>query len=129
MQFMFGACLKVRKSEESALVNKNLFIGSMLRFSSKFLDQMLGRIEFFQKNIQYRYAMLEKLSTHMFELSFKSSLQIPQHSLYTALKKEFGNKLGDYDVLIPLLCAIINKYQKNIEEKNKQIAELKNQSN
>ena len=96
---------------------------------SKFLDQMLGRIEFFQKNIQYRYAMLEKLSTHMFELSFKSSLQIPQHSLYTALKKEFGNKLGDYDVLIPLLCAIINKYQKSIEQKNMQIAELEKRLN
>lgn len=91
---------------------------------SKFLDQMLGKIEFFQKNIQCRYAMLEKLSTHMFELSFKSSLQIPQHSLYAAIKNKFGNELGDYDVLIPLLCSIINKYQKVIEEKNALIAKL-----
>ena len=96
---------------------------------SKVLDQMLGRIDFFQQNIHYRYAMLEKLSTHMFELSFKYSLQIPQHSLYAAIKNEIGDKLGNYDVLIPLLCAIINKYQKNIEQKNTQIVELKKQAN
>ena len=96
---------------------------------AKFLDKMLGRIDFFQQNVQYRYAMLEKLSTHMFELSFKYGVQIPQHDLYAAIKNDVGDKLGDYDILIPMLCAIINKYQKIIYVQNEQIVELKKQSN
>lgn len=29
------------------------------------------------------------------------------------IQNEFGDKLGDYDVLIPALCAVLNAQQKN----------------
>ena len=90
----------------------------------KFLDDMMDRSEFLRQNVQYRYAVLEKLTAHMFELSFKHSLQIPQPSIYEAIKNEFGDKLGDFDVLVSVLCAIINKYQKIIVKSNERIAEL-----
>ena len=93
-------------------------------FGLKFLDDMMGKHEFFRQNPQYRYAILEQFTTHMFDLSFRSSLKLQQHSIYEGIKNEFGDRLGEYDVLIPVLCAVVNKHQKAISNKNDQIAKL-----
>lgn len=98
-------------------------------FGEKFLDKTMSNIDFFDQNPQYRYAILEHFALHMFRLSFKHGLKLSQHSLYEAVKNEFGDKLGEYDVLIALLCSIVNKYQKIEVTKNERIAELESKIN
>ena len=118
-----GSILHINRSPVQKI---NLWLYNAI-FGLKFLDDMMGRSEFFQQNSQYRYAILEQFTTHMFDLAFKSSLKLQQHSIYEGIKNEFGDRFGEYDVLISVLCAIVNKHQKNISNKNDQIAKLEAQ--
>jgi len=78
----------------------------------KCLDEILSRIKFFEENFQYRYAVLNYLVERKFKLSFHASLQLPPFEVYRAIKQEFGDKLGEYDVLVSALCTLINTQQK-----------------
>ena len=39
-------------------------------------------------------------------------MQLSPFEIYWTIKETFGEKLGDYDVLISALCAVLNAYQK-----------------
>ncbi|MBQ3451549.1 MAG: hypothetical protein IJG32_04735, partial [Selenomonadaceae bacterium] len=92
----------------------------------KTLNQMMNKVEFLKGNTPYRYRILEKLSLNTFERlsENQNTLYVPSYYIYWAIKDEFGDKLGEQDALISVLCSLIDKYQKIIEEKEEKIAEL-----
>ena len=92
----------------------------------KALDNLMSRHEFFQQNLEYRYAFLEKFVHKKLETVFHDTLQIPQVSIYEAIKDKFGDKLGEYDVLIPVLITLINTQQKNLKIEQTRFNELAN---
>lgn len=79
----------------------------------KFADKFMNKPEFFKENPQYRYAVLEQFTVIMFNMILQESFKLPPHEIYLTIQNEFGDKLGDYDVLIPALCAVLNAQQKN----------------
>ena len=83
-------------------------------FGLKHLDNMLGKLEFFRDNANFRHAILDFVVKKMFTMSFGASTVIPQFGIYGAIKQKFGQKLGDHDVLIPMLCSALNMQQKII---------------
>ena len=78
----------------------------------KYLDEILSRIKFFEEDFQYRYAVLNYFVKRKFKLSLNASLNLPPFEVYRAIKQEFGDKLGEYDVLIAALCTLVNTQQK-----------------
>lgn len=78
----------------------------------KALDKLMSKHEFFQQNPQYRYAVLERFITAKFGCFLEDSFHVPPFAIYEAIKQEYGNKLGEQDVLIAALCAFINTQQK-----------------
>lgn len=107
-------------------------------FGLKHLDNVLGKLEFFRENADFRHAILDFVVKKMFAMSFGAGTVIPQFGIYGAIKQEFGKKLGDYDVLISMLCSALNMQQKIIvinqqkfnqifAETEKKIANLENE--
>ena len=91
------------------------------------LDKMLSKFEFFRNDTKCRHAILDFVVKKMFSMSFQAAMEIPQFKLYGGLKREFGDRLGEHDVLIPALCIAINTQQKitvmNQRKFNKVIAQ------
>ena len=83
-------------------------------FGLKHLDNVLGKLEFFRENADFRHAILDFVVKKMFAMSFGAGTAIPQFGIYGAIKHEFGQKLGDHDVLISMLCSALNLQQKII---------------
>ena len=104
----------------------------------KWLDNMMSRLEFFRNNADFRHAILDFVVKKMFFMSLQAGMSIPQFGIYGAIKKEFGKKLGEYDVLVSMLCSALNMQQKIIvknqqrfnqiaAETEKRIANLENE--
>ena len=91
----------------------NLWIQPAI-FGLKHLDNVLGKLEFFRENADFRHAILDFVVKKMFAMSFEAGTVIPQFGIYGAIKQEFGQKLGDHDVLISMLCSALNLQQKII---------------
>lgn len=89
----------------------NFWITSV-QFGLKYLDELMGRHEFFKANTQYRYAVTEKFVSWTFGNLLGSILNVPPADIYAAIKQELGNGLGEYDVLIPALATALNTQQK-----------------
>lgn len=107
-----------RQTESSAIRGKetaqqkiNLWLNPAV-LGLKGVDNMLGRIEFFKNNPVYRHAIVDFVVKKMFSMSFQATMDVPQFAIYGAIKKEFGDNLGEYDVLIPALCTALNNQQK-----------------
>ena len=115
----------------------NLWLNPVL-LGLKGLDKSMGKLEFFRNNAQFRYAVLAFVVKKMFIMSFEASMSVPQFGIYGKIKNKFGDKLGEFDILIPALCTAINTQQKIIimnqqnlnklnAENDKRIAELENE--
>ena len=78
----------------------------------KALDKLMSKHEFFQKNPQYRYIVVEFFINSKIGAFLNESFQLPPVAVYEAIKQEFGDKLGEYDVLVSALCTVINTQQK-----------------
>ena len=78
----------------------------------KTLDNLMSKNDFFQKNPSYRYAMLEFFITGKIFTPYKDSWQMPPFKIYETIKKEFGDKLGEQDVLVSALCTYAMTLQK-----------------
>lgn len=93
------------------------------------LDEFMDKLDFFKQNPRYRYMLLEMFSNLHYGRLFKASLTLTPADIYTAIKKEFGEKLGEHAVLIAQLCTLVNTYQKNnfnLKEKIKKYEEQLN---
>lgn len=73
----------------------------------KALDKMIGKHAFFKENPSCRYALLKKFVNTRFTWSLNSALNLTEEDIYTAIKNEFGENLGEYDVLISTLCTAL----------------------
>ena len=124
-----------RHSENSVMRSKktpqqqiNFWLNPVL-FGLKSLDNLMSKHEFFQQNPQYRYAMLEKL-VRKFNLFLQVSFKLPPFAVYETIKQKFGDRLGEWDVLICALCTALNTQQKiqaiNNQKFNKFAAQAQN---
>lgn len=116
--FMTEPIYFYRQSEDSVMRAKrspvnyiNYWLNPVI-IGVKTLAKHFDKIEFFQKNPQHRYAVLEVFIRGYFYRIFASSCQMPPFDVYEAIKQEFGDRLGEQDVLIAALCSIINSQQK-----------------
>ena len=80
----------------------------------QWIDDVMSKIPYFKKHPEYRYAILEHSTQRFFIKLFKSSLKISPSNMYASIKQEFGGNFGEYAVLVPILCTLINKYQRII---------------
>ena len=94
----------------------------------KILNETLNRFEFFKKNPQYRYIMLSTFVEGSFSALFGTSFQMKPSDFYESVKQEFGDKLGEQNILIPLLCTLINTHQKAFFMKQQKFNEFAAQS-
>lgn len=76
------------------------------------LNQMLSRLEFFKKNPKYLYAIFENFIRVESSIILNKTFQFQPFEIYEMIKQEFGEKLGEHDVLVAALCTIINTQQK-----------------
>ena len=120
-----------RKHEESMTGTKrtpqeqiNFWINPVL-LGLKFLDKMMSRIEFFQENPNQRYAVLEDFVQHHLKLGFRNAGQLLSYDVYSTIKDEFGDKLGEHDVLIPALCAALHSEKKSHSDDAEKLIEFK----
>ncbi|MBR3050239.1 MAG: glycosyltransferase family 2 protein, partial [Selenomonadaceae bacterium] len=72
-------------------------------FGVKALDEFMGGIEFFRQNPSYRCAILEVFVHSKTAQIFDTSLKLSLAEIYTSIKNDFGESLGEHDVLISWL--------------------------
>ena len=89
----------------------NFWLNSIL-LGLKSLDNLMSKHEFFQKNLSARYDILKYFVASKFNLTLISAQELTEYEIYRSIKDEFGEKLGDYDVLIPALCTAIYNEKK-----------------
>ena len=78
----------------------------------KIWNETLNRIDFFQKNPRYHYAMLSHFVEGSFSCLFETSFKLEPVSFYEAIRSRFSTDLGEQDVLVSALCTLVNTQQK-----------------
>ena len=73
----------------------------------KSFDELMSRQEFFAQNPDCRFALLKKFIDERFNQIVESSWRFEENVIYSTLKETFGEKFGEYNVLIPALCATL----------------------
>ena len=117
------------RTEKSAAQNAKFYLNPII-LGLKSLDTFISRHEFFETKPQLYYALLENYFNGRFTSLFRdNSSELPSFALYEALKDEFGKSLGDYDVLIPVLCAALAQQQQVTAAKLKQFKDYVVRSN
>ncbi len=89
----------------------NFWLNPIL-FGLKLLDTFMSRHEFFRRNPQFRYAVLDAFVAGRFGAIFEGAAQLQPFEVYEAIKHEFGDRLGEHDVLLCALCTALNTQQK-----------------
>ena len=103
-----GSVMRTKRTPQQTV---NFWLNPVI-LGLKSLDDFMSRHEFFKANPQYRHAVLEFFINSKFGSFFGDSFKMPPFAVYEAIKQKFGDKLGDYDVLIPALCTALNTQQK-----------------
>ena len=132
----------IYRHNEESVMNKNKTPEQHINFwispamlGIKTLDMFMSKVEFFQKNPSRRYAVLEVFLTNKTLAPYKDSWQMPPFKIYETIKKEFGDKFGEQDVLISALCTFamnlqkinainIQKFNQFADQAQKRIAQL-----
>lgn len=83
---------------------------------TKTLHETLDRIDFFKENPKFHYAILRRFITGAFNQTLSISRQVEPFAFYETLHKEFSKNLGEQDILVPMLCSVINEQQKLIKK-------------
>ena len=109
----------VMRTERTPQENIIFWINSVVA-GMKSLDKFMSKLEFFQQNISYRYAMLEHFVHLVLGDLFESSLQVAPSSIYEAIRRDCGKNFGEHEILISFLLADLIEQQKNfVQLKNK----------
>ena len=98
-----GVDESVVRKKKTLEENLNFWLSPMI-LGLKTLENFMSKIEFFQENPRYRYAVLEMFLSRCLLLT-SGSWQMSPFEIYEAIKKEFGKNLGEHDVLTAALCA------------------------
>ena len=104
--------LSVMRKNRSPQEILNFWINPII-FGIKTLDNFMNQIEFFQKNPQYRCAVLEFFVHSKVAQIFEASLNLSIPEIYASIENEFGKSLGEHDVLISWLLTDLIIQQKN----------------
>lgn len=109
-----GSMTRVRKAPvESAKFYLNPIILGL-----KSLDEYIRGHEFFKGKPHYHYGLLENFFNGRFTSIFREEAsELKPNELYDAIKDGFGDKLGDYDVLVAALCTALHTQQELTAEK------------
>jgi len=112
----------------------NLWINSAI-LGLKGLDRSLCKINFFKNIPQARFDVLNYFTVKMILASFGYTLRLQPFEIYDGIKQEFGDALGEQDVLVAALCTCImtlyktnymnvQKFNRFVEQAQKRIAQL-----
>ena len=109
----------IRRMHENSMVKRKRSPEGFLNFWSnpillglKNLDNLMSKHEFFKTNPQQRYTILEYFVTSKSGLSFRDAWNFSAFEVYDTIKQEFGDRLGEQDVLISALYANLFKNKK-----------------
>ena len=94
---------------------------SVLVNGIKWIDDVMGKRDFFRENPKIRHAMLERLSRRYSREILINGRKLQQFELYETIKQEFSKDWGKQDVLIAELFTLINTYQKRIIKLEEQL--------
>ena len=94
-------------------------------FGLKYLDKLISGHAFFKENPSYRYALLKYFVDKRFSWTLKSGMELTEDKIYQSLKDEFGEKLGEYDVLVSALCTSIFEQKKNLFAESLKLKQIK----
>ena len=78
------------------------------------MDDFMASIEFFRKEPAYRYAVINNFVEMDFGCILNACPNESPFAMYNIFREQFGDKLGDHDVLVAALCSFINTQQKII---------------
>ena len=93
------------------------------------LNNFMDKLEFFQKNVDYRYAVFDHLANFIFRPLLNACYQIPPSAIYSAILQGEVKKFSENKNLIAYLLSTINNQQKFLFNANQKISELQAQSN
>ena len=105
----------ITRIKRTHLQNINSRIDNILH-DLQWIDNIMSKIPFFEENPQYRYAILAHSTQRFFIKFFPSSLKVSASDMYQSINQEFGKNFGEYNVIVSVLCTLINKYQRIIAE-------------
>ena len=111
-----------RGNEESILQRKKtteehlIFWTNPILLGLKALDNLMSKNDFFQKNPIYRYAVLEAFIAIKIFVTHKETWRMQPYEIYETIKKEFGAKFGEHDVLVSALYTYAMNVKKNYHE-------------
>ena len=117
---MSKASLSRQKRTRTEYINSRM--GTII-CGIKWIDDVMNRVEFFKKNPQWRYAILDEFMNNMFErlLVQTQKKEVGAVGIYKAVKKGFSEKLGKHDVLVAELCSLIDDQKKEISKLQEQL--------
>ena len=92
----------------------------------KALDKILKRHKFFKENLSYRFELLKKFINARFTWTLNASKELTDDVIYSTLKEEFSKRLGKYDVLISVLCALMYEEKKARDKDAESFRQLQN---
>ena len=92
--------------------------------SLKYMDNFMGKFEFFKENPRVRHKVLNNFLASDFSCIEEECKDLETFEVYDIFREKFGNYLGDYDVLVSALCADLNTRRKRIKSNEQRIAEL-----
>ena len=107
-----------RQSEDSAPITEKTpqeiihFELNPVLLGLKALDKLMSKQEFFETNPDCRFTLLKNFIDKRFIRTLKSAQKLNEETIYSTLKDEFGERLGEYNILIPALCTTL--YSENI---------------
>ena len=84
--------------------------------SLKDMDNFMNGIEFFQHNLDYRYAIFFNFMRLDFGCILNECENLPPFEVYEIFLQKFGKYLGEQDVLVASLCAYLNSQNKALKE-------------
>ena len=109
----------IRRHSEDSVMRKERTPQQMITFwmnpvilGLDALEKLINKHEFFRKNPKYRYAVLENFVRTRSMCFFEDSFRLPPFAVYETIKQKYGEKIGEQDVLVALLCSMLNKQQR-----------------
>ena len=108
------------RSNKSPVERTNRWVGVLIQ-GINWINGVMDKQEFFAKNPELRYAILENLSEKYFNNFFKNSLKIRPNDFFKAVTAEIENDLQDKEVSVANLFAFINIQKKKITQLEEQL--------
>ena len=100
-------------------------------YGIKWIDEILSKSDFFVQNPQYRYKILGDFTEDMFNrlLVTARKRKWTPATVYKLVRQEFAGDFGENGVLVSVLCALLNEYQKDVKDDEARIEEIEKKLN